>query len=701
MTPLGRRALVGGIPFLVSAGLSAATVGAHATWQDSGFYLVAVKEMSVLYPPGFVLYQLLCRAWTGLLFFVDFTLAVHLFSSLSAALASGTVAYAARSLLRARGPLLDPGTGRDEDLSDWAAAGAGCLAASGYTWWCTGLYAKGYSLYYLILALLLFFMIRAAEGGKPRAWTAVALLIGLAWAGHPSSALLGPALAGFVLAHARQIGARGVAWRACLSGAVALAPTALLPFLAGRAPLFAMGDPSDPGELGAYLLGTNFTGIPGAFGWDSGRVAWLGRCFLEEFLGVGVAAVAVGLLAIGRSNRRLLWGLGAWMIPAWAGTIAFKVEGQLDCWAVAGWLPLYPVAAVGLSDLAGRLTRHRRAFVAGLTAAAVAWAGAVNGPILEARTYDLAEIYGRLHLEPLDPGSILLLSGDDALALTSYLQAVRAVRTDIAVVNLSRLGATNSRHGRWYVARLLSAYPFLRAPDLPEEPARVESNRVLQERVTAFVNANFECGRPLFSSVAPSARGLREEVSAVPAGPLWKVVRRGTGTIDPRYWEAPLGPEEVRGRFRRARGQEVRYESGTVEVLPEPYEQRLLRLLLRARLHLAMTQVQFGNFPKALELYQEAERLDPHLRQDPGFLTSLGRAAYGLKDRRRAQECFQDVLRRGSDPLQIVEAHRYLGRIAREEGRKDDARLEYRQALDMPGIEPRLRREIEEESARP
>ena len=94
-----RRWLGPGLPFVVSAILSLSTVGSHIYWQDSGFYLSAVQEMGVLYPHGVVLYQVLCKAWTLLLFFVDFALAVHLFSSFCAALAAGTIALAAREWL--------------------------------------------------------------------------------------------------------------------------------------------------------------------------------------------------------------------------------------------------------------------------------------------------------------------------------------------------------------------------------------------------------------------------------------------------------------------------------------------------------------------------------------------------------------------------------------------------------------------------
>ena len=86
-----KRWIVPGIPFLFSLSLSLATVGSHPYWQDSGLYLMGVKELGLLYPPGFGLYLVLCKLWTVLLFFLDFTLAVHLFSSLCAASRSAFV----------------------------------------------------------------------------------------------------------------------------------------------------------------------------------------------------------------------------------------------------------------------------------------------------------------------------------------------------------------------------------------------------------------------------------------------------------------------------------------------------------------------------------------------------------------------------------------------------------------------------------
>src|SRR6185436_15053108 len=150
-----KRFLVPAIPFALSLGLSLCTVGSTVSWQDSGYYLAAVRELGLLYPPGFVLYLISCKAWTLLLGFLDFTLAVHLFSSICAAGAAAAIALAARDLLRNLGSESEP-----------AAIAAGALAATGFTFWSAALLAKSYALLFLILSVLMWRMIRAHESGK-------------------------------------------------------------------------------------------------------------------------------------------------------------------------------------------------------------------------------------------------------------------------------------------------------------------------------------------------------------------------------------------------------------------------------------------------------------------------------------------------------------------------------------------------------
>ena len=69
-------------PFVFSLLLSLLTAGSAVFWQDSGFYLTAIKEMCVPASHGFVLYLVLAKIWTLIVApLAGFTYSVHLFSA--------------------------------------------------------------------------------------------------------------------------------------------------------------------------------------------------------------------------------------------------------------------------------------------------------------------------------------------------------------------------------------------------------------------------------------------------------------------------------------------------------------------------------------------------------------------------------------------------------------------------------------------
>jgi tetratricopeptide (TPR) repeat protein len=680
---------VAAVPALVSLGLSALTVGSNVYWQDSGFYLTAIDAMSVLYPPGFALYQGLCKAWTCLFFFVDLTLAVHLFSSACAALAAGTLALAARELLRTRSGFFqvveeDPGP-----LADWAGAAAGCLAACGYTFWFTGLYAKGYSFYYFILAQLLLRMLRAAGGGSPREDTRVAVLIGLAWAAHPSATLMGPAFLAFVASRARALGWKGVAGRTLLAAAAALGPALVLPFLAARRSLYDMGDPSGPRSLLTHLFGSTYLSVPGVFGWDLSRTASYGRYFWEEFLGIGLTAVAGGIVVLARRHPRPLAALLLWIVPSSLVALWFKMEGQHDCWFLASWLPLFPVAALGLYAAARRAGSRAKPMLAAAALAALAWAVAANTSDLRMRGYDLAERFGRCYLDNLDPDAVVLISGDDPVALCGYLQRVRRARPDVLVVNAERLSSG------WYLERLLAAHPFLKAPAPDPGPGASTRGETLTRSVLGFLKSNHRCGRPVFTELRPPESAAAGEFSLVPAGFLWKVTPKGSEAADPRYWNYPVGAGEVRAAFRRARGQRVTYKANEVRVAPEHYESRLLRLLGNSRLTLATTYLSQNRFAEASKLFQDVLDADPDRASDGALLYGFGKARYGLDDGPAARALLEKALELEPEPAMAGGAYFLLGSIHRRNGAVADAKRCWRLGLAQEGIDDRLRQALQ------
>jgi hypothetical protein len=686
------------IPLVLSLVLSLSTVGIHPFWQDSGLYLTAVKETGVLYPPGFVLYEILCRAWTLLLFFVDFTLAVHLFSALCAALAAGIMALATRDMLRSRGAIFKVSSEEPGTRAELCGILAGVLMAGGFTFWSTAIYAKGYSFYYLVLTVLLWRMIRADESRRPRDFTIVAVLIGLAWQAHPSSILIGGALVLFVGVHARFLGWKGILGRTAVAAAFALGPSLLvLPVLMARDPWVSFGQVRNLRELLQYATGTRYVGMHGAFGFDSTRGASFGRYMWEDLLGVGMLLTAAGLVALARRNRRLLAGLLAWVVPYSLITILFKTEVQHDCWLVAARLPLSLALGVGACSLAIRAGARAPVWIAAAGVAATSWAAWANVPDVSQRNYLLAEIYGRTLIESVDRDAIVILSGDDSNGLASYLQRVRGERPDVTLITSSFLNSKATTGSDWYEAGLLKRSPFLTPPDYEELRRRFPDVEVKHVATAAFINANAGGPRAIFCEFLVTPGLVRPDMMLAPAGVHFKVVPRASKLpVDLRYWKFPIEPEQVRPLYRRAHGQDSFTSSAGMTVTPAVYERRLAAMLLRARFHLALALTEQGQFAPAARLCQSIiDYDDEEFEKNPEIIHLLGISYYAAGQPEKAVP----ALRRSSE-ISIRKENRataifYLGDIARKSGDEAAARRYFEQALGIPGLDPAYVREME------
>ena len=658
-----KRLWVPVVPIILSIILSATTVGPHLYWQDSGFFLVAVKEMGILYPTGFALYLVLCKAWTLLLFFLNFTLAVHLFSAVCAALAAGTLAQAARDLLESRGPIFrvtsdDPA----RPAVDATAAAIGCLAASGYTFWSAALLAKVYAFYFLVLSLLLWRMIRADATGSKRDLTLVAVLIGLAWQAHPSAITTGVALILFVVAQRRAVGWSGIAVRLGIAAACALGPLLLLPILASREPGLMFGDPRTLEGFRDYLFGSRFTRVPGVFGFAESRVASVGRFFWEEMLGVGLLLVVAGLVRLSRVNRRLLLGLAAWVVPVLLVTVLFKMEGQHDFWFVVAWLPLWLAGAVGLHAVAVAARDRAGIAIGAVAAAGVIWAAAVNHGDLNVRNYTLPEKMGRYYLEPLEPDAVLVLRSDYVLATSLYVQRVLGVRADVVIVSTGELQDP--------VRTMLLArrHPSLAPP--------IGSFLSREGVLAAFAHANAK-GRPLYFEFPPPADLLRNDLGLAPAGPMKKIVPRGQEqAIDPRFWREPVPAEELARMNRRARAQFNEYRPDGVRVKPETPEHRFLLDLLRARQNLADWNTRVGteeSFRRSATIYESIVALDPEMKSDRGAVFNLGGAYFRMKRYDLAEPWLKRALELELPPRNAAQVCEFLSVLCRDTNRPAEA----------------------------
>ena len=661
-----RRLLVPAVPAVLSLILSLSTVGSHVYWQDSGFYLTAVHEMSVLYPHGFVVYQLLCKLWTQLFFFLDFTLAVHLFSAACAAGAAAVVALAARDFVRS-------------EESDLAGMLTGCLAASGYTFWMSGLYAKGYSLFYLILALLLWTVVRAGSAPRPRDVLFVALLAGLAWTVHPSAALGAIALGGFFWRAGKTLGWKAVLPRMAAGALPVVIPVLVLPLLAARERETSMGHPAAAGEIVQYLIGSRFTGVPGVFGFDAGRLLHVATYLWEEHLAIGLSVIGLGLLALAKTRRPLILAGAAWTVPFAAVATLFKIEGQSDHWYVAAGLPLTLLTATGLQSLTAR---GGKALAGGVATAAILWAAIANGPDLSQRSYVLAETYAHLHLQNLEPRSILVAHTDDVLATCWYLQFVKGQRQDVLVVNAADLGS------RWYEETLRRRHPEIR-------PSVDSPGLSTDDRIAAFLTANARGDRPLYTLYAIPAERLPAGLVLSPRGPVMKLVPSSEDRLDPTSWQFPLEAEQVPALYRRKRGLSAAYANGVFTVDFEPYERRLLKALLKSRIFLADWHFRRGGTEAAARLYESILPLDPDSHRNERLLHSLGLSYLSLGKDDKAVVALQACAEIALNPWTKASSLLGVGDVARKRGNAEKARALYQDAARIPGLTPEQRREVD------
>jgi len=690
---------VPGIPFALSLCLSLSTVGKHPFWQDSGLYLTAIHELGVLYPPGFALYEVLCFLWTKLWFFLDFTLAVHLFSSLCAAAAAGAVAVATRDFLRSRGKIFGGGGEDPGPAADGCAMLAGVLLAGGFTFWSTAIYAKVYSFYYLMLALLLWRLIRADDRGRPRDFTIASALIGLSWQAHPSASLMAPALVFFVAAHFKSLGWKGLGGRTVVAAACAIGPAILLlPILMARDPWISFGRPHGVAEFLRYVAGIRFLGEHGAFGVDGTRVASFFRYTWEDLLGIGLALTALGLAWIARRNVRTAIWMASWVLPYAFITILFKTEVQHDCWFVGARLPLALAAGAGALRVAAAAGRRAPALLATLGAAATAWAAAVNVSDVSQRNYLLAEHYGRIVIGTVDPDAIVILTGDDGNGLGSYLHRVRGERPDVILVTSSFLGSGEHTGDYWYEDSLFARHPSLQRPDYAGIWARYPGFERKQKATAAFINANAGGLRPIFCAFAVNPELLRPDLLMVPAGVHWKVVpRNAIPPVDVRHWRFPIEPEEIRPLYRRAHGQALASSADGVAVKPERYERRLSVLILNARYRLALAQLEAGQFAGAARLCQSIiDYGDEEFENNPEIIHLLGISTYAAGQTDRAEV----VLRRSAE-VSVRKENRatalfYLGEIAAKRGAAEEAQRYFDRAFAIPGLDPAVVRKMEE-----
>jgi len=183
---------------------------------------------------------------------------------------------------------------------------------------------------------------------------------------------------------------------------------------------------------------------------------------------------------------------------------------------------------------------------------------------------------------------------------------------------------------------------------------------------------------------------LHPSMTLVPAGVLWKLVPAGEQLVDLKYWRFPVQPEDIQGSVGRSRGLDLVRRGNTLEGHAEPYEKRLIDLLLKGRLGLAGVYVLTGRASEAVGLLDTVRLVDPDYEARPDFLATLGQAQFQLGKDELAEDVLQRAMRLGLAPGARGWAYYTLGEIREKKGRPKEAEAMFVEAASASGGDLRL-----------
>ena len=447
---------------LVVAILSILTSLPGVGFIDSGEMAAAAATFGVPHPTGYPTLMILGRVF-ALPFAENPATGLNL---LNALLAGGSASFLLLLFARFLRPIsLTTKDPRDQTMrAVYIPAAVALLIATSTIWWSVGTGFEAYALHAFFLTALSWAFLRFTdeieEKGEAtrRSGLLFALLLGLSFSNHLTTAILAPA---FLLHYGVVAGLNGKSVTRLLKIAPAfllgLLPYLYLPIRAAADPVLNWGRPSTLGRLLEHVTGGQYQGLMFDFGVASDQLGWFFNRLSVDFFWIGLLLVVPGVFILFKENQRRLNFASILLLTTllFSGTYAIR---EIEPFFLTGLMAIGFLLATGLAWAEGK---GKRILLIPLLLLLPVRSIVAHYSEVDRSDQEIAHLFAEDLLNGL-PQSTLLFTGrwDYVISPTLYAQHVDGIRPDVTVANVNML------HDRVYLSQLVARHPQLgRASD--------------------------------------------------------------------------------------------------------------------------------------------------------------------------------------------------------------------------------------------
>jgi len=548
---------------------------------DTPELMTAAIGLGVAHPPGYPLFTMLGHLFS-LLPAGPLPFRVNL---LSVVCGTGTVALVYFTALRLSGQRI-------------ASACAALVLASTPLFWTWSLVAEVFALNKVLAAAMIYLLVTWHEQPERMGWLVAASFVGgLGLANQQTMVLLGPAALyllwrrrALLLAQPRIL---AISAAALLLG---LLPYAYLPWAASRQPAWNWGDATSWDNFLAVVTRRHFgsgnlVNSAKFMGGSAGdRVAAL----VSSFGWLAGILLVLGMVQAYRRKRWYFWfsalefAFGGVFFAAYAN---MNLSAQLSRFVLERFYLMSHVALAPLTVFGVLLVADLFAFAHASELVSAGVLLMVSGSILanyheiDQSQNHLARHFAEDILASLEPGSILLVSGDEVTMPLAYLKYAEGYRPDVALVVDAFL------YTDWYVPQLRRLYPNLAVP--------FERYDGQTGTMKALIEAN--PGRPVAVDGIDTEASLNEK--------YWFYRRGLVAVIEPLSKDVKLeemitDTERLFGRYRLPSPGDIKAKS---------LEPSILSHYATPAAVVGQQCEQFQRYAEARTWYERALSLDPSL----------------------------------------------------------------------------------------